>query len=141
MGDDNSVKLAARVVSAFVSRNAIPAGELGSLFGAVYGAFAGLLKREEEAEPSHAPIPAVPVRKSVHPDYLICLEDGKKFKSLKLHLWTLGLTPERYRTKWNLPVDYPMVAANYSAKRSALAKERGFGRAATAKSKRRRPGK
>jgi predicted transcriptional regulator len=70
----------------------------------------------------------VPVRKSVTPDYLICLEDGKKFKSLRRHLGLLGLSPEQYREKWNLPSDYPMVAPNYAARRSALATKSGFGR-------------
>ena len=71
--------------------------------------------------------PAVPIRKSVTPDYLICLEDGKKFKSLRRHLAGLGLTPEQYREKWKLPSDYPMVAPNYAAQRSAMAKQIGLG--------------
>jgi predicted transcriptional regulator len=71
--------------------------------------------------------PAVPVRKSVTPDYLICLDDGRKFKSLKRHLASLGMTPDQYRAKWNLPADYPMVASNYAATRSALAKKIGLG--------------
>jgi predicted transcriptional regulator len=71
--------------------------------------------------------PAVPIRKSVTPDYLICLDDGRRFKSLRRHLATLGMTPEQYRAKWDLPTDYPMVAANYAAAKSALAKKIGFG--------------
>ena len=71
--------------------------------------------------------PAVPVRKSITPDYLVCLDDGRKFKSLKRHLASLGMTPDQYRAKWNLPADYPMVASNYAATRSALAKKIGLG--------------
>jgi predicted transcriptional regulator len=78
------------------------------------------------AEPA-APTAAVTIRKSVTPDYLICLDDGRKFKSLRRHLTVLGMTPEQYRAKWNLPNDYPMVAPNYAAQRSALAKKIGLG--------------
>ena len=82
----------------------------------------------EDAAPKEEPKqPAVSIRKSITPDYLICLEDGKKFKSLKRHLGTLGLTPDQYRAKWNLPADYPVVAPNYAATRSALAKAIGLG--------------
>jgi len=75
-------------------------------------------------------VPAVPVRKSITPGFLICLDDGKKFKSLKRHLANLGMTPDQYRTKWNLPKDYPMVAPEYAATRSALAKKIGLGQVA-----------
>ena len=78
--------------------------------------------------PEPAQVPAVSIRKSVTPDYLVCLEDGKKFKTLRRHLQQLGLTPEQYRAKWKLPLDYPMVAPNYSAKRSDLARSLGLGR-------------
>jgi predicted transcriptional regulator len=71
--------------------------------------------------------PAVPIRKSINPDFLVCLDDGRKFKSLKRHLASLGMTPDQYRAKWNLPADYPMVASNYAATRSALAKKIGLG--------------
>jgi predicted transcriptional regulator len=88
----------------------------------------GLGRGLEGAEPQvEAKPPAVPVRKSITPDYLICLEDGKKFNSLRRHLRLHGLTPEQYREKWKLPSDYPMVAANYAARRSALAKKIGLG--------------
>ena len=89
----------------------------------------GKLATPSESVPSHveAKAPAVPVRKSVTPDYVICLEDGKKFKSMRRHLTQLGLTPEQYREKWNLPSDYPMVAPNYAAERSAMAKRIGLG--------------
>jgi predicted transcriptional regulator len=82
-----------------------------------------------EAEPASEPLkPAVPVKKSIHPDFIVCLEDGKKFKSLKRHLRTqYGMTPEQYREKWGLPLDYPMVAPNYAAARSQLAKQMGLG--------------
>jgi predicted transcriptional regulator len=96
------------------------------------------------AEPP-APTPAVTVRQSIKPDYLVCLDDGKKFKSLRRHLATLGMTPEQYRVKWNLPADYPMVAANYAAQRSELAKKIGLGQSrranATVKPKRGRAAK
>ena len=84
---------------------------------------------------AEAPIPAVSIKKSVTPDFLICLDDGKKFKSLKRHLTQLGMTPAEYREKWGLPADYPMVAANYSATRSSLAKSNGLGRKPAAPSK------
>ena len=79
------------------------------------------------APPAEKQEPAVSIRKSITPDYLVCLDDGKKFKSLRRHLATLGLTPDQYRVKWNLPADYPMVAPNYAAQRSELAKKSGLG--------------
>jgi predicted transcriptional regulator len=96
-----------------------------------------LVKITSEAAAPSAPepqaaTPAVSVRKSITPDYLVCLDDGLKFKSLRRHLTTLGMTPEQYRAKWKLPADYPMVAANYAARRSALAKKIGLGRSRTA---------
>ena len=81
------------------------------------------------ASTADKPAPVVPIRKSVTPDYLICLDDGKPFKSLKRHLQALGMSPDEYRTKWGLPADYPMVAANYAAQRSILAKRTGLGKA------------
>ena len=92
---------------------------------------AGLAKliggRRRRPPTPEAPTPAVSVRKSITPDYLICFDDGLKFKSLRRHLTALGMTPEQYRAKWKLPADYPMVAANYAAQRSALAKKIGLG--------------
>ena len=114
-------ELTADIVSAFVSHNAVPVAGLSDLIAAVHLSLSGL------SQPVVAPVepqaPAVNPKRSVFPDYIICLEDGKKFKSLKRHLSThFGLTPDEYRTKWGLPHDYPMVAPNYAAQRSALAK-------------------
>ncbi|RUV13563.1 MAG: transcriptional regulator [Mesorhizobium sp.] len=120
-------RLTADIVSAYVSNNAVPAAQLPALIASVDATVRGL-GGEVKAE-APAPVPAVNPRKSIFPDHIICLEDGKKFKSLKRHLATdYGLTPEAYREKWGLPADYPMVAPNYSQKRSALAKASGLGR-------------
>lgn len=128
MAIPDSVDLAAEVVAAYVANNPLPRHELPALIAAMKSAIEGLGRGPEGSEPQVvAKPPAVPVRKSITPDYLICLEDGKKFKSLRRHLRLLGLTPEQYREKWNLPAIYPMVAPNYAAKRSALAKKIGLG--------------
>ena len=128
MATPNSVELAAEVVAAFISNNPLPRGELPALIQTVHSAVERLGKGLESAPPQvEMKSPAVPIRKSVTPDYLICLEDGKKFKSLRRHLAGLGLTPEQYRKKWKLPFDYPMVAPNYAAQRSAMAKQIGLG--------------
>ncbi|GLK84951.1 MucR family transcriptional regulator [Ancylobacter defluvii] len=121
------IELAADIVSAYVSNNAVMSNDLPSLIGEVHAALQSLGKVAEEPAPE--PLrPAVPVKKSIAPDYLVCLEDGKKFKSLKRHLRTqYGMTPEQYREKWGLPADYPMVAPNYAAARSELAKQMGLG--------------
>jgi MucR family transcriptional regulator, transcriptional regulator of exopolysaccharide biosynthesis len=121
--------LTAEIVSAFVGHNSLPSADLPSLIHSVH---AGLVKIASGAiapspADSAAPVAAVTIRKSITPDYLICLDDGKKFKSLRRHLTALGMTPEQYREKWKLPADYPMVAANYAAQRSALAKKTGLG--------------
>lgn len=120
--------LTADVVGAYVSNNPVPVAELPGLIASVHAALAGVAGAAAEpiAEPQK---PAVPIRKSVTPDYIISLEDGKKFKSLKRHLATHhNMTPDEYRAKWNLPADYPMVAPAYAARRSALAKSLGLGR-------------
>ncbi|MER9895179.1 MucR family transcriptional regulator [Mesorhizobium sp. M0119] len=125
---DTLIELTADVVSAYVSNNPIPVGDLPALIGQVHAALKGTARGVSTEEPV-ALTPAVPIRKSVTPDYLISLEDGKKFKSLKRHLSThYGLTPDGYRAKWGLPADYPMVAPNYAAARSSLAKTMGLGR-------------
>jgi predicted transcriptional regulator len=132
----NSVKLAAEVVAAYVSYNPVPRGDLKALILAVHSAV-DALKGEPNQTLAHpeAKTPAVPARKSITPEYLICLEDGKHFKSMRRHLTLLGITPQQYRQKWNLPSDYPMVAPNYAAQRSALAKKNGLGQmGGTAKS-------
>ena len=128
MSGSNPIELAAGVVAAFVSNNSVPVGELPALIQAVHASVKRLAEGAESTAPQvEAKAPAVPIRKSVTPEYLICLEDGKHFKSLRRHLATLGLTPEQYREKWRLPADYPMVAPNYAAQRSALAKSIGLG--------------
>jgi predicted transcriptional regulator len=122
------VELSAEIVSAYVSHNAMSSADLAKLIGDVYTALKNL-SSVEEPEPVKELKPAVAVRRSVTPDYIICLEDGMKFKSLKRHLRThFDMSPEQYRDKWGLPLDYPMVAPNYSATRSRLAKDNGLGR-------------
>jgi len=126
---DNLIELTADVVSAYVSNNPVPAGELPALIGQIHTALKGTAGGGIAPEKSEALKPAVSIKKSVTPDYIISLEDGKKFKSLKRHLSThYGLTPDEYRAKWGLPADYPMVAPHYAASRSALAKTMGLGR-------------
>jgi predicted transcriptional regulator len=120
------IDLAADIVSAYVSNNSVPAGDLPSLISQVHLALARV--GNGAAEAAEAPKPAIAIKKSVTPDYIICLEDGKKFKSLKRHLRTqYNLTPEQYREKWGLAPDYPMVAPSYAKARSDLAKEMGLG--------------
>jgi predicted transcriptional regulator len=120
------LELTADIVSAYVSNNPLPTSELSALIANVSAALSGLGQATEVE--TAAPVPAVNPKKSVFPDYIICLEDGKKFKSLKRHLTQFGLTPDEYRVKWGLPHDYPMVAPSYAASRSALAKKMGLGR-------------
>jgi predicted transcriptional regulator len=122
------IELTADIVSAFVSHNSLPLSDLPALIETVNAkleAIAGGAVAAPVAEPLNPP---VSIKKSITPDYLICLEDGKRFKSLKRHLRTdFNMTPEAYRTKWGLPHDYPMVAPNYAKARSALAKTMGLG--------------
>jgi len=122
------IELATEIVTSFISNNSLPRGELAAVIEMVHAAVKRLAEGAE-APPAvvDAPAPAVSIRKSVTPDYLVCLEDGKRFKSLRRHLATLGMTPEQYRAKWNLPSTYPMVAPNYAAQRSAMAKGIGLG--------------
>jgi predicted transcriptional regulator len=128
--DSELIDLSADIVCAYVSHNALSVNDLPKLIADVHSALKGL-HSASVPEPVEELKPAVPVRKSVAPDYIICLEDGKKFKSLKRHLRThYDLSPEEYREKWGLPADYPMVAPNYSATRSRLAKDNGLGRKA-----------
>ena len=123
---ESEISLAADIVAAYVSFNSVPSGDLAALIGSVHATLTKLGAVIAVPEPE-ALVPAVPIRKSVTPDYLICLDDGKRFKSLKRHLAALGMTADQYRLKWNLPKDYPMVAPQYAAKRSALAKSLGLG--------------
>ncbi|MBO6893630.1 MAG: MucR family transcriptional regulator [Roseibium sp.] len=125
--DANLIDLTADIVSAYVSNNTVASTDLPSLINEVHGALQRTATASNEPEPEPLK-PAVPVKKSVMPDYIICLEDGKKFKSLKRHLRThYSMTPEEYREKWDLASDYPMVAPNYAAARSELAKKMGLG--------------
>jgi predicted transcriptional regulator len=123
---ESEIALAADIVAAYVSNNSVPTGGLADLIYTVHSALTKLGAVPAVIEPTPL-VPAVSIRKSITPDYLICLDDGKKFKSLKRHLSTLGLTPDQYRQKWGLPESYPMVAPNYAATRSALAKKIGLG--------------
>lgn len=123
----NYVELAADIVSAYVANNSVAAVELPALINEVHTALRRVSTGASEAV-AEPPKPAVPIKKSITPDFIICLEDGKKFKSLKRHLRTqYDLTPEQYREKWGLAPDYPMVAPNYALARSQLAKEMGLG--------------
>jgi predicted transcriptional regulator len=123
------ITLTGKVVAAFVAHNSLPSADLPALIASVQAAFERIASGmtapivEEQA----APVAAVTVRKSITPDYLICLDDGRRFKSLRRHLAQLGMTPAQYRAKWKLPADYPMVAPNYTALRSAMAKSFGLG--------------
>jgi predicted transcriptional regulator len=131
MADNNSgrtyIELTAEIVSAYVSNNSVPAGDLQSLISQVHSALTRVSSGHADA-PNEPLKPAVSVKKSITADHIVCLEDGKKFKSLKRHLRTqYSLTPEQYREKWSLAPDYPMVAPNYAAARSQLAKQMGLG--------------
>jgi predicted transcriptional regulator len=128
MTDNN--KIAADLVGAYVSNNTVPIMEFTALLKSTLAILNGeaVAEAEAAAPPAEKPLAKVSVKKSVTPDYLICLDDGKQFKSLKRHLAQLGMTPDEYRAKWNLPADYPMVAPNYSASRSAISKAAGFGK-------------
>jgi predicted transcriptional regulator len=126
--EEELLRMTADVVAAYVSNNSLPTAQLGEVISAVFLSLRGLEGKgvEPQAEPLK---PAVPIRKSITPDYLICLDDGKKLKMLKRHLRsTYDMTPEDYRQKWGLPPDYPMVAPNYAEQRSAFAKKIGLGR-------------
>jgi predicted transcriptional regulator len=130
MSDSTNTKelltLTTEIVAAHVSKNTVAAADLPQLIAQVYQSLANVGKGQAQA--AVRPDPAVPVKKSIHPDYVICLEDGKKLKMLKRHLKTAyNMTPEQYRERWNLAPDYPMVAPNYARQRSRLAKEIGLG--------------
>lgn len=125
------IELTADIVSAYVSNNPVPAASLPDLIASVNSSLAAVGQTATPRAPAQAP--AVNPKRSVFPDYIICLEDGKKFKSLKRHLALHGLTPDEYQEKWGLARDYPMVAPNYAAQRSELAKASGLGRKPAAK--------
>jgi len=127
---DTLRELTTRIVTAYVSSNTVPADALSGLIGTVFQALGSLGQTTPEIPDL---VPAVPVKKSVFPDYIVCLEDGKKLRMLKRHLQSAyGMTPKQYREKWGLPESYPMVAPDYAARRSALAQKIGLGRAVKA---------
>jgi predicted transcriptional regulator len=137
--DHNEIDLTADIVASYVAHNSVPASELPALINSVHQALKQLGRPVVHDNKQQEP--AISVRKSVTADYIICLEDGKKFKSLKRHLHTrYNMTPSEYRAKWGLPSDYPMVAPNYSAARSNLANAMGLGRKAAAAKGRRAKG-
>lgn len=127
MMDTNVTEQVAAIVSAYVSHNSISPSDLPTLITSTHNALIAL-----SAAPGHQDAevlkPSVSIKRSVTPDFIICLDDGKKFKSMKRHLAGLGMTPDQYRAKWGLPSDYPMVASNYSEARSTIAKSVGLGR-------------
>lgn len=128
VAEEELLRMTADVVAAYVSNNSLPTAQLAEVISAVYLSLKALDARGVEAK-SEPLRPAVPVRKSITPDYLVCLEDGKKLKMLKRHLRsTYNMTPDDYRQKWSLPADYPMVAPNYAQQRSVFAKKIGLGR-------------
>ena len=122
------VEMTSELVSAYVAKNSVPAAELPALIVTIHGALGDLGKPSQPEVTAETLKPAVPVRKSITDEYIISLEDGRKLKSLKRYLGTLGMTPAEYRAKWGLPQDYPMVAPAYAAQRSELAKSLGLGR-------------
>ena len=133
---DGVLRMTADVVAAYLGNNSLPATQIPEVIHTVYSSLRRIdgTKADGLARPAKSPIP---IRKSITPDYIVCLEDGKKLKMLKRHLRTMyGMTPEEYRAKWGLPLDYPMVAPNYSRQRSAFAKKIGLGRS-SGRSKRR----
>jgi len=126
-GESTYIELTANIVSAYVSNNTVATADIANLISQVHAALMRV-SGGQVAAPAEALKPAVPVKRSITSDYIVCLEDGKKFKSLKRHLRTqYDMTPEQYRDKWALPPDYPMVAPNYAAARSQLAKQMGLG--------------
>jgi predicted transcriptional regulator len=135
---DDILKLATEIVAAYVSNNPIPVSEVPAMIKSVHSTLGGLgggLTGELQLSQK----PAIPVKRSVNPDFIVCLEDGKKLKMLKRYLRSnYGMTPEEYRSKWGLPADYPMVAPNYAAQRSEFAKKIGLGRTASSSGRRRK---
>src|SRR6266571_3496733 len=128
MAEEDLLRMTADVVAAYVSNNTLATAQLADIIHAVYNSLRGLESQVAEA-PTEPLKPAVPIRKSIPPEYLVCLEDGKKLKMLKRHLRsTYNMTPDEYRAKWGLSQDYPMVAPKYAAQRSEFAKKIGLGR-------------
>jgi predicted transcriptional regulator len=123
----NLLEMTAEIVAAYVGNNTVRPAEVGEVVSVVHGALQNLTNPKPAEEPAPELKPAVPIKKSVTDDYIISLEDGRKFKSMKRYLGGLGMTPDQYRQKWGLPRDYPMVAPAYAAHRSELAKAAGLG--------------
>ncbi len=134
--DKDILAITGEIVAAHVANNTVPAADLPKLIHEVHSALANV---RSKGRPKERPEPAVPISRSVKPDYIVCLEDGRKLKMLKRHLRTaFNMTPEEYRERWGLPADYPMVAPNYAKRRSSLAKDIGLGKKQTARPGRRR---
>lgn len=126
------LELTSEIVAAYLSNNAVPSAELPNLIESVHKTLSAL--SEAQTSCANAPTPAVPISKSVTPDYIVCLEDGREMTMLRRYIRSkYGMTPEEYRAKWNLPPDYPMVAPNYAKKRSQYAKESGLGKKTSSK--------
>jgi predicted transcriptional regulator len=135
---EDILRLATEIVAAYVSNNPLPVSEVPAMIKSVHGTLGGLAGTAQ-SEIATGQKPVVPVKRSVNPDYIICLEDGKKLKMLKRYLRSnFNMTPEEYRAKWGLPADYPMVAPNYAAQRSEFAKKIGLGRTASSSPRRRK---
>lgn len=131
------LKLTSDIVAAYVAKNPTAAGDLPAVIRSVHATLSNLSGTPSVADPATSQRPAVPIKKSITPEYLVCLEDGKKLKMLKRYIRSrYGLSPDQYRAKWGLPQDYPMVASNYAAVRSEFAKKIGLGKPVT-KSRRR----
>jgi len=127
--ENQLIALTSQIVAAYVSKNTIQPADVPNLISTVYQSLKAVARPQEQAQPIEELKPAVAIKKSVTPDYIICLEDGKKLKMLKRHLKTsYNMSPDEYRAKWGLPADYPMVAPNYASQRSALALKLGLGR-------------
>jgi predicted transcriptional regulator len=127
---DDFLRMTAQMVAAYLRKNSVPAAQITEVINSVYGSLRAIDGRANAPAPTELK-PAVPIKKSVTPEYIVCLEDGRKLKMLKRHLRTeYNMTPEQYRQKWGLPTDYPMVAPNYAKQRSAFAKEIGLGKGA-----------
>ena len=129
------VPLTTRMVAVYVRNNLVPQDDLAQLIASTHKALHDLAAPPATPQIPTAAFPAVSIRKSVTLDFIFCLEDGKKFKTLRRHLSALGMTPDQYRTKWGLPADYPMVAPNYARQRAALAKSSGLGKGSRVVSK------
>ena len=128
IASNDLLRMSVEIVSAYVSNNSIAATQVPEVINTVYGALSSI-NGQTVSETSEAQKPAVSVRRSINPDHIVCLEDGKKLKMLKRHLRAAyGMSPDEYRAKWGLPADYPMVAPNYAQQRSSFAKQIGLGR-------------